>query len=118
MAHLSHYYLLYFDVFAVHEADHIYAGGGVEGSAASAVDGLAAEEATREVDDLQGGLAVVVDDELAVAEEGEAVAFGLVAVGAKHQAEAALKVCRLGFEAVARGGQQVDVGIGHIINKV
>ena len=86
----------------------------------AAVDGLAADDAAQHVDDLQGGFALVANDELAVAEEGE----GLIATvcipvgGNEHQLEAALVVRRLGIEGVARRGQQVYIGAGHVIDEV
>ena len=60
-------------VVAVDEADHVDAGCAVDVDAGAAVDVLAAEDAAVDVDDLDGGLTLVVDDEVAVAEEGEGV---------------------------------------------
>ena len=102
---------------AVQEAEHIDTSRDIEGFAARTVDSLAAQDASREVNDLQGGLAVVADDELAIAKEGEAVIIAVAASG-KHQLETALIVGRASLEGVARGGEQVYVGAGQVVDEV
>ncbi len=67
---------------------------------------------TKDIEDLEGAFAV--DDEFTVADEGEVV-VGSVA-GGEDQLEAALIVGGLGFEAVARGLEQIDVGTGQVVD--
>ena len=102
------------------EAEHVDARGGVDGLAGVAADGFAAQDAAREVDDLQGGLARVADDPLAAVEVGEGVAGFVLGDGAraKHQAETALVVAGGGVEGVARCGQQVNVVARHVVDEV
>ena len=59
---------------------------------------------------------LTVDDEVAVADEGEGVVCASVAFG-EHQLEAAGVVVGLGLECVARGGEQVDVGTGQVVDQ-
>lgn len=63
--------LLRLHVVAVDEANHVNARCGIDGLADAAVDGLAAEDASVDVDDLKGGFALVGDNPVAVAEESE-----------------------------------------------
>ena len=108
-----------FHVVAVDQAQHVDAGGLVEADGGVAVDGLAADDAAGDVDHLQGGVAGVADGPAAAVEEGEGLGGLFVdAVGAKHQAEAARVVVGASLEGVVRGGEQVDVGAGHIIDEV
>ena len=95
-----HHDLLCLHVVAVDETQHVNARRSVDGLADAAIDGLAAEDASVDINHLQDGLAIVADDPVAVAEEREAVASGFVAVGTKYQAETALIVRRLGGESV------------------
>ena len=68
---LSHHNLLDLHVFTIDEAEHVNARRSLESFADAAVDGLAAQDAAIEVDDLQGGFAGIVDNPAAVAHEGE-----------------------------------------------
>ena len=70
-SHSSHHNLLDLNILSIDEAEHIHARCSVDGLADAAVDGLAAQDAAVEVNYLQGGLTLVVDDPAAVAEEGE-----------------------------------------------
>ena len=117
---LLHHNLLGLDVVAVDEAEHIDSGGGVDLGGGVAVDGLGAEHAAGHIDNLQGGFTFVVDGPIVTIEEGEVVGVLLVdaAVGAEHEAEAAGVVGDLSLEAVARVGNQVDVGAGHVVDEV
>ena len=118
--HSFHYHLLHFHVVSVHEAEHVDAGGLVKVDLGVAADGFGADDAAHHVDDLQGGFTHVVDGPAAAVEVGE-VGCGVVffhAVGVEHQAEAVGIVGGAGFEAVARGGEQVDVGAGHVVDEV
>ena len=113
-----HKHLLRLHVIAVHQAHHIDTGGeaiGAEGNVA--VDGLAADHATRHVDHLQGSVTHVADHPFAAVEEGEVAVF-LKSVGIEHEAEAVGIVGRVGLEAVARSGKQVDVGASHVVDEV
>ena len=103
-------------VVAVDEAEHVDAGCGVDADAGAAVDGLAAEDASGDVDHLEGSLTVVVDDEVAVAEEGEAVVVGVA--GGEDDLEAVGVVRGEGVEAVGRVVEEVDVGTGHVVDEV
>ena len=58
----SHHDLLCLHVVAVDEANHVNSRGSVDGLADAAVDGLTAEDATVEVNHLQGGTTFVADD--------------------------------------------------------
>ena len=71
---LSYYDLLGLHFVAADEAQDLHAHGGVHFHAAVTVEALAAEDAARHVDDLQGGFALVADDEFAVGEEGKGFA--------------------------------------------
>ncbi len=102
-------------VVAVEEADHVDTVSGVEVDAGGAADGFAHDDAACDVDDLEGGVAFVVDDEAAVAEEGEAV---VVVTGGEDEAEAVGVVGRSGLEGVARVGEQVLVGAGEVVDEV
>ena len=63
--------------------------------------------------------AFAVDDELAVADEGEVLIHVVIAaVGAEHQLEAAGIVRRLGAEGVARGLEQVNIVAGEVVDEV
>ena len=62
------------------------------------------------------GAALAVDDDLAIADEGEVVAIGVT--GAEDQAEAAGVVGGVGFEGVARGSEQVNIVASEVIDKV
>ena len=85
-----------------------------------AVDGLGADHAAHHIDDLQGGFTHVADHPFAAVEVGEGLVavLGRAVVGAEHQAEARFIVRGLRVEGVARGGQQVDVGTGHVVDEV
>ena len=109
-------------VLAVDEAEHVDARaevGGADGGVAA--DGLAAQDATGEVNHLQGGFADVADDPFAAVEEGERLGAGCVLFDAgdvEHQAEAVDVVARRCLEGVERHLQQVDVVTRHIVNQV
>ena len=76
------------DILALDEADHIDALSLVDGLAVVAAEGLGAEDATGDVDHLQGGLALDAEDhEVAVADEAE-VALTAVGAGSEDQFEA------------------------------
>ena len=77
----SHHDLLDLHIVSVHEAEHVDALGGVDVDVGAAVDAFALEDAAVDVDHLQGGVAFVVDDEAAVAIEGEVV---VVVAGGEH----------------------------------
>ena len=70
---LSHHNLLGLHVVAVDEAEHVDTGSGLYGLAARATDALAAQDAARNVNHLQGGIAIVADHPVAVAVEGKSV---------------------------------------------
>ena len=70
---LFHHNLLDFHVVAVDEAEHVDARSGFETLAAATIDLLVAEEMSVDIHNLQGSLAIVVDDPVAVAEEREGV---------------------------------------------
>ena len=94
---------------------------GVNGLADAAVDGLVAEDASVDVDDLQGGFAFIEDDPVAVAEESEGRVgpFGSFGgLGGEDKAEARGVVAGLRGKGIGWHLQQVDVGTSHIINKV
>ena len=67
----SHHNLLDVNALSIDKTKHIHARCEVDGLADAAADGLTAEDATRYIDNLQGGLTLVVDDPTAVAEESE-----------------------------------------------
>ena len=71
---------------------------------------------TEDVEDLEG--AGAVDDEFAIADEGKFFILNLiiVAIGTKHHLETTLIVGGFGREGVARGGEEVGVGAGEIVN--
>ena len=117
---LSHYHLLRLHIISVHEAHDVHACAEVVGRKGDvAVDGLADDDAARHVDHLQGGLTDVADAPFAAVEESEGLIAILVsAVRAEDELEARGVVRCLGLEAVARFNEQVDIGTGHIINKV
>ena len=72
MAHsLFDHHFLHHDVLAVDEAEHVDASGFVDVDGGIAVDCLAAKHATHHVDDLEGGVARVVDDPFAAVVVGE-----------------------------------------------
>ena len=117
---LSHHHFLHHDILAIDEAEHIDACGLVDVDVGIAADGLAAEHTAHHVDDLQGGVATIVDNPFAAVEEGEGL-IGIVffdAGGVEHQAEAAFVVVGVGLEGVARVGQQVDVDAGLVVDEV
>ena len=116
MTHLSHDHLLDLHVVAVDEAQHVDTRSGVHVHVGATVDALALQDAACDVDHLQRGVAFVVDDEAAVAEEGERVAIAVTR--GIHQLEAAGVVGRLRLEAVARGLEQVDVGASEVVDEV
>ena len=66
-----------FHAVAVHEAEHVDAGRLVEADGGVAVDGLAADGAAGDVDDLQGGFTQVADGPAAavILSEGLGVLF-------------------------------------------
>ena len=66
-----HNHLLDFHIVSIDEAEHVDTRGSVNLNASIAVDGLATKNATVHVNHLQGGTALVADDPVAVAEEGE-----------------------------------------------
>ena len=110
---------MHFHVVAVDEAEHVDAGGLVEVDGGVAVDGLAADEASHDVDDLQGGFTQVADGPVGAVEVGEGLGGLFVgAVALEHQAEAVGVVACAGLEGVARGLEQVDVHAGHIVDEV
>ena len=113
---LSHHHLLDLHVVAIDEAEHVDALGSVDVDVGAAVDAFALHDAAVDVDHLQGGVAFVVDDEAAVAVEGEGVV--VVVTGGEHEGEAAFAVGGLSIEAVARGGEQVDVVAVHVVDEV
>ena len=92
----------------------------MDGFTDAAVDGFAAEDATVEVDDLQGGLAFVADDPAAIAEERKTRFVGALActVSNEHQFEAAFVVGCEGVEGVARVGEQVNIIACLVIDEV
>lgn len=51
----SHHNLLHFHILTIDEANHVNAIRCIDGLADAAVDALAAEDASCDVDDLQGG---------------------------------------------------------------
>ena len=108
------------DVLTLDQADHIDAGGAVDGLADAAVYGLAAQDAPHGIDDLEGGLAFVGDDPVAVAEEGEVFVFVfvIVFVGHEHQFETAGVVAGLGGEGVARSGEEVHIVTCEVVDQV
>ena len=97
------------------ESQHIHTGSGIQFDAADTVDLLGDDDAAHHVDDLEGAL--TVDDDVAVAHEGKVAAVAGVA-GGEHQAEAAGVVVGVGFEAVTRVGQQVNIGAGQVVDEV
>ena len=114
---LLHDHLLDLHVVAVDEAQHVDTRSGVHVHIGAAVDALALHDAARDVDHLQGGGTIVVDDEATIAEEGEVVVIAVVARG-EHELETVGIVGRLGLEAVARGLEQVDVLAGQVVDEV
>lgn len=60
-------------IVAVDQPQHVHAVGGIEALAEGAVDGFAADDTAGDVDHLQGGFTLVVDDDLTVENEGEVV---------------------------------------------
>ena len=65
--------LLGLDLVTLDELEHIDAGFGVDADVLTAVDVVAADDAAEDIDDVEDGIAVVVDDEVAVVIEGELV---------------------------------------------
>ena len=114
MSSLLHNDLLGLDLVAVGELEHVHAGGGIHIDVADTVDFFGAQDAAGDVDDLEG--AFTVDDDGAVADEGE-VAAAVVASG-EDQAEAAGVVSGVGLEAVARVGKHVNFIASHVVDEV
>ena len=92
------------DIVAVDEAKDVKACGLVDAGLHRAVNLLAAENATVEIDDLQGGAAFVEDDPVAVVVKCKTGLAGILACArcSKHHAEAAGIVGRAGLEGVVR----------------
>ena len=100
----SHHNLLHAHAVAVDQAQHVDAGGRVDGLRRGAADAVVAQDVAQHVDHLQRRVAFVVDHPHAVAVEREgsfAVLFAVV-TGSEHDLEAALVVRRLGVEGVGR----------------
>ena len=102
-------------VVAIDEADHVDARSGVDVEVGAAVDAFAADDAAVDIHHLNVSVAFVVDDEAAVAIEGEVI---VGVTGGEHEFEAAGIVGRAGLEAVARVAEQVDVVAGHVVDEV
>ncbi len=116
---LFDYYLLSLDIVAVDEAEHIDTRCGVHLDGGVAVEGLVADDAARHVDDMQLGVAFVVDDPFATVEVGEVFAAFFDTGGVLvYQLETAGIVGGVGLEGVTRVGKQVDVHARHVVDKV
>ena len=70
---LFHHNLLRPHILSFDESKHIHASGLVDGLAYAAVDLLTDEDTAVHVNHLQGGMTLIADDPVAVAEEGEGV---------------------------------------------
>lgn len=91
---------------AVAEAHHIHACAQAEALVVAVVDALVAQDAAGHVHHLQGGLAAVVDHELAVADEGEVVGDVVGGFFGKHELEARGVGAVVGVEAVLGRAKQ------------
>ena len=82
----SHHHLLDFHIVAVDKAEHVNTWCGLKTLAVAAIDLLVTEDTPVEVHDLQDGLAIIVNDPVAVAEKGEwlTVTLYILAGGSKH----------------------------------
>ena len=70
---------------------------------------------TKDIEDLEH--AFTIDDEFAVVEESKvAIVVLVVFIHPEHQLEAALVICSLGLEAVARVGEEVGLDAGQVVN--
>ncbi len=101
------------DIAAVGEAEHIDAvGEAVGGDAADHVG--AADHAASDIEHLE--CAIAVDDDVAVADEGEVIAH--VFAGCEDEFEAGGVVGGVGVEGVGRVGEEVNVVAGAVVNEV
>lgn len=70
---LPNHHLLRPHILSIDESKHIHASGLVDGLAYAAVDLLTAEDTAVHVNHLQGGMTLIADNPVAVAEAGEGV---------------------------------------------
>lgn len=77
---------------------------------------LVAQDVASDVNDLQGGLAIVADNPVAVVLEDEVVVSTIVS--GKHQLEAVGGICCQGIEGVARNQEQVNILTRLVVDKV
>lgn len=113
---LTNHHFLHFHIVAVDEAEHVNASGGLEVQAVAAFNLLVAHDVAGDVNNLQGGLAVVVDNPVAVVLEDEVV-VGTIVSG-KHQLKAVGGICRQGVEGVARDHEQVNILTRLVVDEV
>ena len=108
--------LLHFRVDTIDEAEHINARNGFDVLAIATMNLFATHDAARDVNHLEGGITIVVDDPVAVIVEAEDVI--IADASGKHQFETAGIIRCAGIKTVNWGLEQVDIYTCQIINEM